>query len=444
MIEQKTYFFCGLGGSGMSALAQIMHGRGHKIIGSDRDYDRGLFPEKFEGFKQLGFELYPQDGSGICHADILITSAAVEAHIPDVKAALDQGTPILQRPALLAEIFNQSHGIAIGGTSGKSTVTGMLSHILHETGRSPTVMNGAKMLNAGSNACIGQDDLFIIEACESDGSIDLYRPEIAVLNNITLDHKPLPELREIFTQYLTHAKQGVVINIDDPEAAQLKHIHPNTVTFSRIDDTADLYIPELTLSVLGRHNQENALAAIGAAELLDIAPKDSAEALKTFTGIQSRLEVVGKTHNITIIDDFAHNPDKIKASLETLKENPARLLIMYQSHGYGPTRMMWDGLIDVFSTYLDTNDILWMPDIYYAGGTAQKDISSAALIAEIRDMSIDARYIPDKKGIAKDMLRTAKSDDYLIIMGARDDTLRQMAHDMADCLTDKTGIDQCA
>lgn len=444
MSNPKTYFFCGLGGSGMSALAQIMHGRGYRIIGSDRDYDRGLFPDKFQNFKDLGFELYPQDGSGIQHADILVVSAAVEDHIPDVKAALEQGKPIQKRPELLAEIFNDSRGIAIGGTSGKSTVTGMLSHILHETGHQPTVMNGAKMLNSGSNACIGNDDLFMIEACESDGSIDLYRPEIAVLNNITLDHKPLPELREIFTKYLTHAKLGAVINHDDPEAGQLTQVHPNTLSFSRINEHADLYIPQIDLQVLGRHNQENALAAIGAAKLLGIEVEQSLEALTSFKGIQSRLEVVGQANDITVIDDFGHNPDKIKASLETLKETNKRLLVMYQSHGFGPTRMMWGGLVDVFSTYLSKDDILWMPDIYYAGGTAQKDISSKDLISEIKAKGIDARHLPHKDEIAVEMRTEAKSGDILVIMGARDDTLRQMAHKLGDDIAQKTENSQCA
>jgi len=433
-MQKQRYFFCGIGGSGMSALAKIMLSHGHTILGSDRDYDRGLFPEKFNQLKNLGIKLYPQDGSGVADADILVISTAVEDTIPDVKAALDLNRSILKRAELLAEIFNAQKGIAIGGTSGKSTVTGMLAHILIETGNDPSVMNGAVMLNNATNALTGKSDIFVIESCESDGSIALYEPYISVLTNITLDHKTLPELRVLFSTFLAGAKYGCAVNLDDPESSLLTKLHPNTLTYSTDNNKADIYVPELKLLVPGKHNRSNALAACTAAKLLGITIDESLKALESFRGIQSRLEIVGSPDNITIIDDFAHNPDKIKASLQTLKEDTGRLIVMYQSHGFGPTRLMWDDLIQVFSSELDKNDLLFMPEIHYAGGTAQKGISSADLIKDINAVNNNAIFAPTKDEILAQIINEAKSGDRIVIMGARDDKLREMARSLADSL----------
>jgi len=433
-MSKKRYFFCGIGGSGMSALAKILLSHGHMISGSDRDYDRALFPEKFDQLKKLGIDLYPQDGSGLNDVDILVVSTAVEDTIPDVKAALKLKRPILKRAELLAEIFNAQKGVAIGGTSGKSTVTGMLAHILTQMSYDPTVMNGAKMLNSETNALTGKSDIFVIESCESDGSIALYEPHIAVLTNITLDHKTLPELRELFSNFLKNAKHGCAVNIDDPEAAQLKNIHPNTLAYSLEDSSADIYRGDLKLLVPGKHNKSNALAACTAAKFLGISVADSLEALENFQGIQSRLEVVGSANNITVIDDFAHNPDKIKASLQTLKEDSGRLIVMYQSHGFGPTRLMWDDLIHVFSSELEHNDLLYMPEIHYAGGTAQKNISSKGIIESINTTNKNATFALTKDEITPKIIHEACPGDRIVIMGARDDKLREMARSIAHTL----------
>lgn len=442
------YFFCGIGGSGMSALAQAVRAAGHAVSGSDRAYDNGESLEKFSKLKGLGMDLYPQDGSGVIEsvADVLVVSSAVEDSIPDVASAKKLGLKIQKRAELLAELVNNSRGICVGGTSGKSTVTGMIGHILSICGYSPTVINGGVMLNVKDglgNCQMGHEDITVIEADESDGSIDFYTPEIAIINNITLDHKPLSELRPLFKDFAHKAKKGVVLNSDCPESIQLKDVGNKTVTFSLVDGKADFYGHDIValpggiafqvngqkarLQVPGKHNVSNALSALATTSLLGVELRHAISALSTFAGIHRRLEVVGMQEGVTVIDDFAHNPDKIEASLNTLQEYSGRLLVMFQPHGFGPTKFLKDGLIQAFSEGLKDEDILYMPEIFYAGGSAEKSISAKDLIDAISLRGKNATFFEKRDDIFEEILKEVKEGDRVVIMGARDDSLTALA-----------------
>lgn len=206
MNRDSHYFFCGIGGSGMLPLALILQAQGCVVEGSDRMLDQGGTAQKFDFLRARGIPLYPQDGSGVTRADqILVTSAAIEDSVPDVQAARRLGAAIMTRAELLAEQFNAApRNVAVGGTSGKSTTTGMIGWILHQVGWHPTIMNGAVMKNfitpdtPFASAVVGAGNLFVSEVDESDGSISLYTPKIAVVTNIALDHKSLDELRALF------------------------------------------------------------------------------------------------------------------------------------------------------------------------------------------------------------------------------------------------------
>src|ERR1044072_730174 len=224
MGEAKSYFFGGSGGSRMLPLALIVQGRGDKVAGSDGTLRQGRLAPKFEFLKSRGIALFPQCGGAITGPDqILVTSAAIEETVPDVVRAREIGARRVTRPELLAELFNAAGtGIAVGGTSGKSTVTGMIGWILHVAGRDPTIMKGAVMKNFVSgelpfaSALVGRGAEFVSEVDESDGSIALYRPGIAVLNNVSLDHKSLDELRHLFRDFAMRAGT-IVLNLDDDE-----------------------------------------------------------------------------------------------------------------------------------------------------------------------------------------------------------------------------------
>src|SRR5450755_1601531 len=241
MSSLGDYFFCGVGGSGMTPLALIIQAKGGRVEGSDRALDQGRNADRFDFLRARGVALHPQDGSGVRrNSQILVTSAAVEETIPDVQAARRIGATITTRAKLLAQLFNSAAlGVGVAGTSGKSTTVGMIGWILHRAGRNPTIMNGADMKNfidAGSpfaSARVGEGNIFVSEVDESDGSIAFFEPRVAVVNNISLDHKSLDELRSLFRDFAAKA-ETVVLNLDNEEtAALLRDLKPDqAVTYS--------------------------------------------------------------------------------------------------------------------------------------------------------------------------------------------------------------------
>ncbi len=442
-----SYFFCGIGGSGMMPLAMIVAARGDDVAGSDRSLDQGRIAEKFAALEALGIRLFPQDGSGLTSADqILVASAAVEDTVPDVIAATRLGAARLSRAELLAQLFNASgQGIAVGGTSGKSTVTGMTGWILDQAGRDPTIMNGAVMKNYATpdapfaSARVGAGSAFVSEVDESDGSIALYTPDIAVLNNVALDHKSMAELRQLFGDFVARARVAIV-NADNDEALALAGANAKTFGIGADADYRAKDIAErpdgvaftvngvaVNLAVPGRHNVANALAALAAADAAGVPLREGARALGGFSGLKRRLELVGKASGITVIDDFGHNPDKISATLDALHAFPGRLLVLFQPHGYGPIRLMGRELAETFADKLGAEDRLVMPDPVYFGGTVDRSSGSETITAAI---GARALHIPDRGACGDWLAGEARSGDRIIIMGARDDTLSVFAKDL--------------
>lgn len=468
MNHAKSYFFCGIGGSGMLPLASIVRAQGNEVAGSDRSLDQGRSADKFVFIEKQGIRLFPQDGSGITRPDqILVTSAAVEETVPDVQAARRVGAEQVTRPQLLARLFNEAAiGIAVGGTSGKSTTTGMIAWILHSLGRNPTVMNGAVMKNfvtaetPFAGALVGSGEIFVSEVDESDGSIALYRPRIALLNNITLDHKSLEELRSLFRDFVAKAETAV-LNLDDAETRLLAATLPpeQVVTFAFDDPAADLVGSNVAeeplaiafdvrekggeetirvrLAVPGRHNAANALAALSAVRACGIGVREAAAALEGFAGLRRRFEVVGTANGISVIDDFGHNPDKIAATLATLHAFPGRLLIMFQPHGYGPLGSMRSELIGCFANNLSADDVLLMPDPAYFGGTVSRDVGSEDIVAGIKAQGGTSEYIAERSACADRLVDLASPGDRIIVMGARDDTLTAFAADLLERIEEK-------
>jgi UDP-N-acetylmuramate--alanine ligase len=456
------YFFCGIGGSGMLPLAAILRAGGARVAGSDRSLDAGRLGSKFDYLRSLGITLAPQDGSGLTGGMTLVTSAAVESTIPDVVRADELDLPRLTRPQLLAKLLNAAQrSIAVGGTSGKSTVTGMIGWILHALHHQPTVMNGAVMKNFVSpsapfaSALVGDPELFVSEVDESDGSIALYRPTVAVLGNISLDHKEMEELRLLFGGFLAAADKAVV-NLDDPETRLLADALPkeNQIGFGFDSPGASLVgrnlelLPnglrftaeldgeqhEVSLQVPGRHNAMNALAALGAVHALGIPLGEAAAALTRFAGLKRRLETIGTAGGVTVIDDFAHNPDKIAATLATLTTQPGRLLMMFQPHGYGPLAKMGEELAATFAAGMREGDRLYLPDPVYQGGTVDQSRGSDWLAEAILSAGGHAEHIPERAAIGERLLANALPGDRIAILGARDDSLSEFAIELVERL----------
>lgn len=458
MIQDRPYFFCGIGGSGMLPLALIVQAAGATVEGSDRALDQGRTAPKFEFLRGRGIALFPQDGSGVTRAgQIVVATAAVEDTVPDVVAARRVGATMLSRAELLADLFNGAPwSVGVAGTSGKSTTTAMVGWILHRAGRDPTVMNGAVMKNfvtdetPFASALVGKGDLFVSEVDESDGSIARYWPRVAVINNISEDHKTLDELRVLFRDYALKA-QAVVLNLDNDETARLAADLPRErqLTWSFEDPSADLYADDIApapdsigfrlheqasgeivqarLRVPGRHNVANALAAIGAARALEVPLAEAVAALESYEGVKRRLEVVGSRGGVTVIDDFAHNPDKIAATLDTLHAFPGRLLVMFQPHGFGPLRLMRREFVRGFLEGLAPDDVLLMPEPVYFGGTTVREVTSENIAADIRAGGRAAEAFATRPECGDRLVALAKPGDRIVVMGARDDTLSTFA-----------------
>ncbi len=453
------YFFCGIGGSGMLPLAMIVKGLGAQVAGSDRSYDQGRTPEKFAFLKQQGFALFPQDGSGITSRDqVLVASAAIEDTVPEVARAKELGCARLTRAELLSRLFNASpRSIAIGGTSGKSTVTGMIGWIMERAGLAPTIMNGAVMKNFVSpdtpfaSARVGGGEYFVSEVDESDGSIALYNPSVSVLLNVSLDHKGMDELRELFGDFLARGNLAAA-NFDDAEARELSTQAQTIVSFGIGNPDADIGAEQgsivedgtstaatvldrrsgnsypLTLPMPGRHNLSNALAAIAGAVAAGVPISDAVAALASFKGLARRFDIVGTSPSgVTVIDDFGHNPEKCRATLRTLKSQPGRIIAFFQPHGYGPLRQMGHELAETFAQELGPDDITIMCDPVYFGGTVDRSEGTGRIIKLIQDAGGHAEHIPARDACGDRMVELARPGDRIVVMGARDDTLSQFA-----------------
>ncbi|WP_305095795.1 glutamate ligase domain-containing protein [Croceibacterium aestuarii] len=459
----QPLFFCGIGGSGMLPLAMIARGLGAEVAGSDRSRDQGRTPEKFAWLESKGITLFPQDGSGIVSAEqVLVASAAIEDSVPEVVRARELGCRRMTRAELLSGLFNAAPaGIAVGGTSGKSTVTAMLGWILHACGYAPTIMNGAVMKNfvtetePFASAVVGGGDVFVAEVDESDGSIALYEPAVSVLLNVSLDHKSMEELRMLFRNFL-RAGRARAVNFDDEDALALAEGLDNVVSFAIEHPGARLAVVEgsiapdaegiaasivdrqngaamhtLRLAMPGMHNLSNALAAVAGAVAAGVPVHDACAALADFKGLARRFDVIGTSSGgVTVIDDFGHNPEKCRATLRTLKAQPGRVIAFFQPHGYGPLRQMGHELAETFAGELSGDDITILCDPVYFGGTVDRSEGSERIVDLIGQAGGRAEYVAERAAVAERIVQIAQPGDRVVVMGARDDTLTVFAKDL--------------
>ncbi|MBN1578295.1 MAG: hypothetical protein JW913_17170 [Chitinispirillaceae bacterium] len=431
--------FVGIFGSGMSALAQFLRWKGVSVSGSDRLLHHQETAATCTLLSSTGCALFAQDGSGISdHTDALCISSAIEADNPDIAAALARSLPIIHRSDVLAAIVNEYRTISVAGTSGKSTVTAMIFEFLSACGKSPSLISGAalKRLERQSligNAFCGTSDLLVIEADESDGSLVKYEPSISLFLNVSKDHKSISEVTSLFGQLARQSEQSIR-NADDPLLADLA----TTRTFSlyapsdwRPDRVASakegcLLIRndvEYRLPLPGIHNLSNLAAALSVAELLGCPPQQLHTITPTFEGVARRFTVTETVLGITVVDDFAHNPAKIRAAVTAARTLAPRIIALYQPHGFGPTCFLREEYRSLFSSLFFDHDVLCLLPIYYAGGTVTKNISSDDLKNDLGTVPfsvVTPEFREDLLPILKEM---AQPGDCIIVMGARDPSL---------------------
>jgi UDP-N-acetylmuramate--alanine ligase len=441
------FHYAGLGGSGMSALAQFQAMLGGHASGSDRGFDRGERPEARARLEALGIGVWPQDGSGVegdCAA--LVVSTAVEPDVPDFDVATRRGLPVVHRSELLAHWVRAMRSIAIAGTSGKSTVVAMVFEILRGAGRDPSVITGGELVllqreGLWGNAWAGRSDLLVIEADESDGSLVRYEPALSVVLNLSRDHKPEAEVAGMFAALRGRTREAFLCGEDEalgelrtgarvfgsgPRAgvrAEEVELHPDASAF-RVGGVA------FTLPVPGAHNVENAIAAIAACAEVGVPVAAMPAPLAAFQGVARRFQSLGVERGVEVVDDFAHNPAKIAAALATAQRRAARVLAVYQPHGYGPTRFLRADLVATFAGGLRPQDRVWLLEIFYAGGTAVRDFSSADLVREIAERGRAAEFAPAREWLVQRIVADARAGDLVLVMGARDPSLTAFANDV--------------
>lgn len=442
-------YFSGIGGSGVSAIAGLMRDKGHTVAGSDRAFDTNPFHPAYQALKEKGVSIIPQDGSGLDESfDFMVMSTAVEEDRPEVLKARVVGVPIKTRPEYLAELVSMFETIAVSGTSGKSTASGMLAYVMRQLGLSPNFLGGGRVKafrtasNPG-NSLAGDSGILIVEACESDGTIVRYRPRHCMLLNLSLDHHSIEKTAGMFRTLLANTSGLKVVNADDENLGAL--IPTEAVTFSMrkpskyraseiaIDGLRSSFTVNGTrysLSLPGRHNIYNALSCIAVLSEMGVPPDDMARVLPGFNGIERRFDIHLSGEGKLVVDDYAHNPHKIGSLMETIKGMGERVCYVFQPHGYGPTRLMKDEYIRVFSGYLRDTDLLMVLPIFYAGGTAEKDISSEVLAEGIRTNGKPARAVPSRE----EVIDKIKGWDTCVVFGARDETLSGLAKSIAQSL----------
>ena len=434
-------FFIGIAGTGMSAIAQYLAGSGKVVSGSDRYFIAGEENEVKTKLEAEGIKCFLQDGEGVHgELDLVVVSTAVEDTVPEVQKARALNIPIIKRSELLALIAKSKKTIAVAGTSGKSTTSGMLFQILQQAGKSPSIISGAGLVNIIKegrigNAKVGSGEWLIIEADESDGSIVQYEPEVGLLLNIDKDHQEIAELMEIFGRFRQNTKKLFVVNRSNALAAELSS---NLLQdFSSQEDAGTGYIASafkqdglqiefsindfpFRLYTVGKHNMENALAAVAVAHQIGISFQDCADALQQYEGIYRRHQLLGVKNGVHVFDDYAHNPAKCAASIAACQPIAAKVIAWFQPHGYGPTRFLRYDFVKEIAGVLREQDEIWMSEIFYAGGTAVKDISANDLIEDIRALGKSAFFVEDRTQLLTALRPHITNDCVLLLMGARD------------------------
>jgi len=440
----KNPFFIGVAGAGMSAIAQYLQGTGRRVSGSDRFFNEGKAGDIKNKLEAEGIKCYLQDGSGISpETDLVVASTAIEDTVIEIKKAKELGIPIIKRSELLALIAASKKTIAVGGTSGKSTTTAMLFDIMTYAGLSPSIISGAglvSLIKKGKigNAFVGSSEWLVIEADESDGSIVQYHPAIGLLLNIEKDHKELDELMKIFETFRNNSDIFIVNQSNEYSRKLSVNLTNDFETGGKNSDAgflAEHFLQkgfhisfkidneDFAINVAGRHNMENAVAAVAAAAQAGVSLKTASEALSHYEGIYRRCQVLGNKNGVWVVDDFAHNPVKCAAAIRSCQPVADKVIAWFQPHGYIPTKFLRADFVKEIYEALRPQDEIWMSEIFYAGGTTTKDISAEDLINDIKAQGKNAYFVADRNLFLETARPHIQEGNVVLLMGARDPSL---------------------
>jgi len=435
----------GIGGIGMSGIAEVLLTLGYQVSGSDV-----AAGETTRRLARLGAQIHtgPHEGAQITEdIDVLVISSAVTFANPEVVRARELKIPVIPRAEMLAELMRMKTGVAVAGTHGKTTTTSLVAAVLREAGRDPTVVVGGKLRALGTNARLGQGDLMVVEADESDGTFLLLSPVIAVVTNIDREHLDyygdMERVRDAYLQFIHRVPfYGLaVLCLDNVNVrAVLPQVRKRFVTYGTAPDAdwqaRDLRVEGLEtlfeawrggarlgtvrLRMPGRHHALNALAALAVAADLEIPFRIAAHALEEFGGIHRRFEVKGEEREILVVDDYGHHPEEIRATLRAAREGfQRRLVVVFQPHRYSRTRDLFADFLDAF----DDADVVVLTEIYAAGETRLDGVSGEALYQALRRRGhLDVRFLPAREQLAEGLIEVVRPGDLVLTLGAGDVT----------------------
>ncbi|GAB7388678.1 UDP-N-acetylmuramate--L-alanine ligase [Bacillaceae bacterium] len=434
--------FIGIGGYGMSAIARVMLDMGYRVSGSDV-----VRKELTDKLRARGAKVFIGHApNNVIGADVVVYSTDIPKDNVELKAAEQFRIPLIHRSKMLARLLNMKTGIAVSGTHGKTTTSSMISLVMEKCGLDPTYIIGGEILDIGSNARAGKGEYVVAEADESDGSFLEYHPQIAVVTNIEPDHLEhydgdFAKLKEAYRKFLDNIREGgtAVICADDPHLNGMKtDLKARVITYGlkeQADYTAkDIVLGdrtarftvlhhgkelgEIRLAIPGKHNVSNALAAVIVCLQAGIPFAEIAKAIAGFHGAKRRFQVIGEGNDILVVDDYAHHPTEIQATISAAKSTNRRIIAVFQPQRYTRTYF----LLDAFSRAFAEADEVVISDIYSPAGEKQiEGVTAEKLVDLIKvNSNPNATFIPTKEKILEYLLRTVKPGDLVLTMGAGD------------------------
>ena len=455
MYKQREHLhFMGIGGIGMSGIAEILRLQGYTVSGCDT----GTNSKTIEHLKQIGCKVYDcHESKHIHEADVLVYSSAVDQKNPEILAALEKGIPVIPRAIMLAELMRTKYSVAVSGAHGKTTTTSMIAHILIEAKKNPTVIIGGVLKNIAANAHLGDGDLLIAEADESDRSLLYLNPSMAIVTNIDAEHldtyADIDDIKQTFKNFLGRLPfyGKAFLCIDDshvrsilplPHVSTVKYglstkadIIGDIVELTKAQSIFDVYerkmeegeavrkLGRVTLNMPGEHNVLNALAAISLLLEFDVSFEKIAAALENFNGVERRFEFKGTFKGTEIFDDYGHHPTEIKNTLcLAQRRKQKKLHVIFQPHRYSRTEKLWDDFVAVFTQQNKGYrvDSLYVTDIYPASELPIPGITSQHLIEaiKIKNPDLKAYHIKSYDKAVESIQNDLQEGDLLITIGA--------------------------
>jgi UDP-N-acetylmuramate--alanine ligase len=456
MLEKKhRVHFIGIGGIGMSGIAEVLLNLGYVVTGSDLQES-----EATRRLRALGAQVFigHQEANLSSDPSVAVISTAVKYSNPEVLEARRRQIPVIPRAEMLAELMRMKFGIAVAGSHGKTTTTSMVAAVLSAAGLDPTMVIGGRLHMLGSNAKMGQGEILVAEADESDGSFLLLTPTIAVVTNIDREHmdfhQSMERLNESFLSFINKVPfYGLaVLCLDDASVRGLMPKVKKRFTTYGLSSEAEFSAQDLNLKpagaeftalrggkalgkvrlhLPGRHSATNALAAVAVAHELEIPFSHVANALDGFTGIHRRFEIKGETKGVLVIDDYGHHPAEIRATVGAIRDSWKRpLTVIFQPHRYSRTRDLFEDFLAAF----EGADRLVLTEIYPAGEDPIAGISGETLYQAIkRKGHLEVEFIPDKSEIANHLAGKLRAGDIVVTLGAGD------IYKVADALVEALG-----